>query len=294
MTQEEQGVQVPQISTVIISRPQELGLRRALVSALNQQGPAFEVIVVLDGACAQNRRAVAAVRDARVRVFEHETTRGRGAARARAIAEARAPWIANVDADDWIFGDKQQQQWEFLQQNPAVDLVSTGLSVVDNTGALRGVRTSRLRGRGRSDLALASLPTPSWMIRRDLVRAVGFDPRYVAGEDKDFLYRALPQCTWAMLPTAAYVYNEYASHSWRRCVGGYARRVGLDLRHGRWRDGVHSAAKNGVKAALASAAFAVGQGDLLVERRSQAPTRAQEERYARERAALEAALRGGA
>lgn len=278
---------MPQISTVIISRPQEPMLYRALCSALHQQGPAFEVILVLDGACPQNRQAAEGAMDPRLRVFEHPVTLGRGAARARAVHEARGTWIANVDADDWIFGDKQLRQWEFLQQNPEVDLVSSGLSIVDRAGTLRGVRVPILHGRGRSDEALASLPTPSWMIRTELVRRVGFDPRYTAGEDREFLYRALPQCTWATLPDASYVYDEYASHSLARCVGGYQRRIALDLRHARGTRVVQSVVKNSAKAALATALFAVGQGDLLVDRRSRAARAVHRERYAKERDALQ-------
>lgn len=276
----------PIISTVIISRPQEPRLQRAIQSALWQQGPAFEVVLVLDGACSYNERTVSAFDDRRLRVFKHSQSLGRGAARARAVEEARGQWIANVDADDWIFPDKNVRQWKFLAAHPDIDLVSGGLLIVDREGVPQGVRSHSLRGRGWSGGALPPLFTPSLMLRASLAKSVSFDARCRAGEDRDFLYRALPDATWAALDDASYVYDEYASHSLERCLSSYGRRVILEARYGGARSAGPACIKNAAKALVASAAFMVGQGDRLVQRRSGPVSQEQIDRYARLRLEL--------
>lgn len=276
---EKTGMTQPLISTVIISRPQEPHLARAILSALWQEGPAFEVVLVLDGRCAQNRRTVAMFQDARLRVFEHATSLGRGAARKRAIEEARGAWIANVDADDWIFPQKHVRQWAYLAEHPAVDLLSSGLLIVDRTGRACGVRSQALVGRGLPKGALPLLYTPSLMVRASLARCVSFDARCRAGEDRDFLYRALPHATWASMDDPLYVYDEYASHTLDRCLSSYGRRVVLAHRYGGPFSLGVSVVKNATKAALATAAFAVGAGDRLVQRRSSPLSKAEAMRY---------------
>lgn len=281
----------PCISTVIITRPQEPMLGRAVLSALHQQGPASEVVLVLDGRCAHNRRSIAIFDDARLRVFEHKTPQGRGAARARAVKEARGEWIANVDADDWIFSDKQLTQWTFLQENPGIDLVSGGLLITDRAGELEGVRAHAMQGVGLQRGDLPPLPTPSLMIRASVAKQVSFDPQRRAGEDRDFLYRALPHRAWAALQDAAYVYDEYASHSLERCLLSYQRRVAMDAQYRGAHRIADSAMRNGAKAVVAALAFAVGKGDALVQRRSTPPNAEMRARYAQELSRLEHAAR---
>ena len=77
-------------------------LQRAVESVLTQTHREFELIVVNDGSSdgtASYLDALAA-RDARVRVFHHETPGGAPQARNRAIREARAQWVTGIDDDD--------------------------------------------------------------------------------------------------------------------------------------------------------------------------------------------------
>lgn len=281
----------PIISTLIITRPREPRLGLAIASALRQQGPDFEVVLVFDGACAENLRIASAFEDARLRMVQQPKTLGRGAARARGVEACRGQWIANVDADDWIFSDKNLRQWRFLETNPEVDVVSGGLLIVDRAGVPTGVRSHCIAGMGVSGASLPPLFTPSLMVRASLAQRVGFDPAYRAGEDREFLYRALADARWAAIDDPSYVYDEYASHSLVRCLSSYRRRVVLDARYGGARAAARSAAVQGAKAIGATVAFGVGMGDALVRRRSAAPTSAQVARYQKEHDALQETMR---
>lgn len=92
-----------QIAVVIAAYNAEATLDRAVAAALAQPETA-EVFIVDDcstDATAQMATAWA-LRDARVRALKNDANAGPGASRNAAIASAQAPWIAILDADDYL------------------------------------------------------------------------------------------------------------------------------------------------------------------------------------------------
>ena len=91
------------VAVIIAAWNAETTLERALRSALAQTVP-VEVIVVddasTDGTFALARRLAA--EDGRVTALRQEVNAGPSAARNRAIAASRAPWIATLDSDDFM------------------------------------------------------------------------------------------------------------------------------------------------------------------------------------------------
>jgi glycosyltransferase involved in cell wall biosynthesis len=77
-------------------------LQRAVESVLAQTHRDFELLIVNDGSSDGTASYLDALsaRDARVRVFHHDTPGGAPKARNLAIREARAEWITGVDDDD--------------------------------------------------------------------------------------------------------------------------------------------------------------------------------------------------
>lgn len=274
-----------EFSTIIISRPQEPLLRRAVLSALVQQEVDHEVVVVLDGPCAANRCALAPLASAQwrgrtaLRVVEHERPLGRGAARATGVDVARGEWVATVDADDWLLPDKLQKQRAFLDAHPALVLASMGIYIVGRDGTLSGTRSHADAGVGTAYRGFPNFPSPAMAVRASLAKDIGYDVQRRAGEDRDFLFRALDGRPWAVQPDIAYAYEEYHAHSLGRCLRSYGRRSALA-----WRERSPLAAGqetllNGAKSMVATAAFAFGQGDVLVARRSDAPIEADRLRF---------------
>lgn len=96
----------PDVSVVIAAYNAERSLARAIESALAQREVQAEVIVADD--CSTDRTAeVARLFPAeRVRLVSLPENRGPGGARNAALAEARAPWIAILDADDTIHPER--------------------------------------------------------------------------------------------------------------------------------------------------------------------------------------------
>ena len=74
-------------------------LPEAVESALRQTYPHFELLIINDGSQDESRQYLGSLRDARVRVISQEN-RGITATLNRLLEEARAPWLARLDADD--------------------------------------------------------------------------------------------------------------------------------------------------------------------------------------------------
>jgi glycosyltransferase involved in cell wall biosynthesis len=89
----------PAVSVVLPLYNRANTIPRALDSILRQTSPDFEIIVVDDGSTDQGPEIVKRMTDPRIRLIR-QPNRGVSAARNRGIAEARAPMIALLDADD--------------------------------------------------------------------------------------------------------------------------------------------------------------------------------------------------
>lgn len=282
----------PAFTVIVITKPREALLGRAVLSALLQDEVSHEVVVVLDGACEANRAQLAPLMAwPGLRVVEHARPRGRGAARATGVEHARGEWISFVDADDWLFAEKLATQQRFLEERPTLEIASMGLMITDRAGGLAGVRRGAREGFGVAPGAFPELPSPSMVVRAELARAFPFDASRWAGEDRDFLYRVLPGRAWALQDAAAYVYEEYASHSLGRCLQSYGRRAAMAWTREPWHAAARMTAISTAKAGGALAAFAVGQGDALVARRSRAPEADERAAFARAQDAMQRACR---
>jgi glycosyltransferase involved in cell wall biosynthesis len=126
--------------TVVIPLYQKAGsVLGAIRSVLAQRVESFELVVVDDGSTDEGPALVRGVGDPRIRLV-HQPNQGPGAARNRGLAEARAPLIAFLDADD---------EWtpEFLEVGMAA-LAAAPDSAAWVAGRVEGPMR---RGRSRAD-----------------------------------------------------------------------------------------------------------------------------------------------
>jgi glycosyltransferase involved in cell wall biosynthesis len=108
----------PQVSVVIPTRNRRLLLRRALTSALAQEGVDLETIVVDDASEDDTAAYLEGLGDRRLSVVRHGSPGGVAAARNAGLALARAPWVAFLDDDDLWAPHKLTTQLEALAAKP--------------------------------------------------------------------------------------------------------------------------------------------------------------------------------
>lgn len=115
---------VPRTSILLPAYNRESYLGAAIGSVLAQTDPDWELIVVDDGSTDRTGAIAAghAAADPRIRVVR-QSNGGIGAARNRALREARGGFIALIDSDDLWMPDKLEVQHAALAADPALDMV---------------------------------------------------------------------------------------------------------------------------------------------------------------------------
>ncbi len=116
---------MPRVSVVIPLYNKAPYILRTLESVAAQSMSDFEVIVVDDGSTDCGAAVVRSFADPRFRVIS-QANAGPGAARNRGLLQARARYVAFLDADDRWLPDFLQQNLELLKRHPQAAAVSCG------------------------------------------------------------------------------------------------------------------------------------------------------------------------
>lgn len=185
------------ISVVVPLYNKRASVSRCVRSVLAQTFAEFELIVVDDGSTDGGAEVVRAFEDPRVRLISQEN-RGVSAARNRGIAEAEAPLIAFLDADDAWEPEFLEAITHLVREYPDAGIYATGKrnslgrhGYVDSTPILPGNARTGLVHDYLAVLREGALVSPSNVaIPRRVLDEVGLFPEGVAiGEDRDLWVR---------------------------------------------------------------------------------------------------------
>ncbi len=183
----------PLVSVVIPSYQRERAVVDAVRSVLDQSFTDLEVLVVDDASTDGTVAAVEGLGDDRVRVLRQAQNQGAGAARNRAMREARGRYVAFLDSDDVWLPDKLALQVAAFEAAPeAIGLIYGGTEVVDAHGVITRTSPSERGDLYRQLLARNVLHGggSNVMIRRSVIASVGwFDESFAAIEDYDYWLR---------------------------------------------------------------------------------------------------------
>jgi glycosyltransferase involved in cell wall biosynthesis len=148
----------PAVSVLMSVRDGAPWVRPAVLSVLAQTASDLELIVIDDGSTDATADLLAALHEPRLRV-ERQEPAGLTRSLNRALALARAPLLARLDADDLAAPDRLERQRAFLDAHPDVGLLGTGAREVDASG---------------HEVGVVSPPAEDAQIRRALIRANPF------------------------------------------------------------------------------------------------------------------------
>jgi glycosyltransferase involved in cell wall biosynthesis len=182
----------PEVTVIMACRNGLPFLGEALDCLAAQTLSAWELLVV-DGASTDGSVELATRYGPRVRVLPAPDAPPPGEARNRAAAEARAPLLAFLDADDRWRADKLERQVALLRASGAA-LVFSDCRVVDRTGRVLGRYLSRHRpARGAVAGRLAEenfVPLSTVLVTREAFEAAGgFPEGYWTADDYLFALR---------------------------------------------------------------------------------------------------------
>lgn len=192
-------------------------LESAIDSVLAQTFTDFEFLILDDGSSDASRTiiAAAAARDPRIRPIMREN-RGLVASLNQLLAEARAPLIARMDADDLCMPERFASQVAFLAAYPDHGVIGSYTRDIDengdsyhNSGADHPQTHEELLHNIEHGGPL--LAHPSVMYRRDIVLdAGGYHAAFRHCEDFDLWLRLAHRTRIANLPERLLHYRHYA------------------------------------------------------------------------------------
>lgn len=205
------SVPEPRLSVLLPVRDGARFLREALASVLAQTLQDFELLVVDDGSTDETPAILASIGDARLRVVRQERL-GLVAALNRAIADARAPLLARMDADDVALPERFERQAAYLDTRPPAALVVPGVEAIDEDG-----RPGATLVLPDDDAALRRrllLRNPfthgSVVVRAEAVAlAGGYRTEYGANEDYDLWRRIAREWELGAISETLYRYREH-------------------------------------------------------------------------------------
>ena len=199
--------QSPAVSVLMSVRNGAPWVRNAVLSVLGQSAGDLELIVVDDGSTDDTGAVLASFADPRLRV-ERRAPEGLTRALNRALALARAPLVARLDADDVALPERLACQRAFLDGRPDVGLLGTGAREVDAAGRLVRVVSPPAGDEALRRALIRCNPFvhSSVMMSREAVeRAGGYDPALAVAQDYDLWMRMSRITRMANLPEALVV-----------------------------------------------------------------------------------------
>ena len=181
----------PRVSVLMGVHNGAAHVRQAIDSVLAQTEADLELIVVDDGSTDATPQIVAASADARLRMARrpHE---GLTRALNHALALARAPIVARLDADDVALPERLARQLAFLEAHPEVGVLGSAAREINGDGRDLGIVQPPLDDRTLRRVLIRRNPMvhSSITMRRTLVDAVGgYDASFAVAQDYDLWMR---------------------------------------------------------------------------------------------------------
>ena len=198
-------------------------VERAVRSVLAQEGVDFELIVVDDGSRDGSADIVAAIDDPRLRLLRHDRRRGIGASQNHVLAESRAPFVAQVDADDFLLPGALRAMVDALIEHPEAGQAHCWYLKVDPRGRvtredfvarLAELRAKRMPGIDhRRELMLRGMVANHLRTyRRSVLDELGgFDESLRYFDDYEMSLRIIDRHGIVVVPRLLYCWREHGA-----------------------------------------------------------------------------------
>ena len=197
----------------------EATLSLAIRSMLHQSYSNWELLLCDDGSIDSSLSWALSLEDPRVVVWSDGQRKGLAARLNECIDRAQGTYLARMDSDDVNYTRRIEQQVQFMNANPDVDLAGCQMLIYGESGEPLGKRVLPLE---HSDITATpqisfGIGHPTWMGRAEWFRRWRYNPEALRYEDAELLYRSYRDSRFANLDEILYGYREMR--------GGFAKRL---------------------------------------------------------------------
>lgn len=206
----------PRISVILPAYNAAPYIEEAVTSILRQTVADFELLALDDGSTDATGPILEslALRDPRIRLTRR-ANRGLVATLNELIAQARAPYLARMDADDIALPDRFERQARFLDQYPRIACVGGAVEFIASDATRVHAPPPVLDNASIQREALAgrvAICHPACMLRAAAVRAVGgYREHTWPAEDLDLFLRLGEHAELANIPSLVLRYRLHAT-----------------------------------------------------------------------------------
>ena len=201
----------PKITIILSFKNGGKHLRTAVDSILIQNFQDWELLLFDDGSEDKSHLSIQNLNDNRIRFFRFEKSEGLAVRLNQGIKLARGKYIARMDHDDVCFFNRLSVQFEFLEANKEVDLVSSNCLLIDEDsnklGSLYIDNSISYKGTGITETF--PFPHPTWMGKTTWFKLYNYKekPSPYRCEDQELLFRAYKETNIMRLNTTLLAYR---------------------------------------------------------------------------------------
>lgn len=188
---------MPSVSVIMTSYNHEAYVSEAIKSILNQTVSYFELIIIDDASTDKSVDIIkkTANTDSRITSLFHEKNRGISKTLNEALELSLGDYIAIASSDDLWLPDKLEKQLEILYKNKNI-IVWSDTYIINANGDFEGLLWSqryKLENKKKSgdlfeDILWGNYICPqSLIMKKDIVKKIGFDERLKFAVDYQFL-----------------------------------------------------------------------------------------------------------
>lgn len=163
-------------------------LKQAIESVLNQTYSNFEFIIINDGSTDDSLEIIQSFNDPRIKLINNSHNLGIIKSRNIGLQAATGKFIANMDSDDISLPTRFEKQIAFFEKNPDTVLLGTRLALIDEKNNEIGIWPEDYSIITEEDLRntlpiINCLGQPTVMMRADVVKAIGYNEKFLHNED---------------------------------------------------------------------------------------------------------------
>jgi glycosyltransferase involved in cell wall biosynthesis len=186
----------------------EKNLKLAIDSVLNQSYPHFELIISEDGSTDSSWQIIQSYSDSRIRILRDGMNKGIGYRLNEQIEHAKGKYFARMDGDDIMFPDRIQQQIDFLESNPEIDVIGGSAIVMDEDHQIMGLRKVKRDIQFEDAIVGSIFIHPTIMGKTAWFQKYQYDNGYSGTEDHELFMRSFKASKFHNLDTPVLFYRD--------------------------------------------------------------------------------------